>query len=76
MIVLLDNAGWADQVRPLLPGGESCVTVVTSRDCLGPLVARDGASRLHLDPLPLRAATSLLRVLIGTRAAADPRTAY
>lgn len=72
MLVLLDNAASAAQVRPLLPAGATCVTVVTSRDALAGLVARDGAVRLDLDLLPLADATSLLRAMIGARAVADP----
>jgi hypothetical protein len=72
MLVLLDNAGSADQVRPLLPGPSACAVVVTSRDSLAGLVARDGAARLDLDLLPESEAVSLLRALIGERAHADP----
>src|SRR5216683_2467376 len=72
MLVVLDNAGSAEQVRPLLPGSPGCMTVVTSRDSLAGLVARDGATRLDLDLLPLADAVSLLRALIGERADADP----
>jgi transcriptional regulator with XRE-family HTH domain len=72
MLVLLDNARSEEQVRPLLPGTASCVTVVTSRDTLAGLVARDGAARLDLDLLPEADATGLLQVLIGRRASADP----
>jgi len=72
MLVLLDNAGEAEQVRPLLPGAAGCVVVVTSRDSLAGLVARDGAQRLDLDLLPLSDAAGLLRTLIGGRADADP----
>jgi DNA-binding SARP family transcriptional activator/tetratricopeptide (TPR) repeat protein len=73
MLVVLDNARSAEQVRPLLPGSPTCVTIVTSRDSLAGLVARDGAVRLDLDLLPAADAVSLLRVLIGSRADADPR---
>jgi DNA-binding SARP family transcriptional activator/uncharacterized protein HemY len=72
MLVLLDNAGEVEQVRPLLPGAPDCVAVVTSRDALAGLVARDGAARLEVDLLPLAEAAGLLRALIGERAAADP----
>jgi predicted ATPase len=34
MLIVLDNACRVDQVRPLLPAGPSCVTLVTSRDSL------------------------------------------
>jgi tetratricopeptide (TPR) repeat protein/DNA-binding XRE family transcriptional regulator len=72
MLVVLDNAGQAEQVRPLLPGSPGCVTVVTSRDALAGLVARDGAVRLDVDLLPLAEAVELLRALLGTRVDADP----
>ena len=72
MLVLLDNAGRVEQVRPLLPGAPACVVVVTCRDALAGLVARDGAVRLEVDLLPLAEATGLLRALIGERAATDP----
>jgi hypothetical protein len=68
---VLDNAGSAAQVRPLLPGAPGCMTVVTSRDSLAGLVARDGARRVDLGLLPLPDAVGLLRVLIGSRADAD-----
>jgi DNA-binding SARP family transcriptional activator/Tfp pilus assembly protein PilF len=72
MLVVLDNARSAEQVRPLLPGTPACSVVVTSRDALAGLVARDGAHRLDLDLLPLDDAVRLLRVLIGERADAEP----
>jgi tetratricopeptide (TPR) repeat protein/transcriptional regulator with XRE-family HTH domain len=67
MLVVLDNARDAGQVRPLLPGSPGCVTVVTSRDALAGLVAGDGAVRLDVDLLPLPEAVGLLRRLIGCR---------
>jgi len=75
MLVVLDNAGSAGQVRPLLPGTGSCVVVVTSRDALAGLVSLDGAVRLDLDVLPPEDAVALLRTLIGARAAAEPGAA-
>jgi tetratricopeptide (TPR) repeat protein/DNA-binding XRE family transcriptional regulator len=75
MLVILDNAGRVEQIRPLLPGSPSCVTLVTSRDALAGLVARDGAVRLDLDLLPLAEAIGLLRALIGARVEADPDAA-
>jgi DNA-binding SARP family transcriptional activator/Tfp pilus assembly protein PilF len=72
MLIVLDNAGSVEQVRPLLPGSRSCTVLVTSRDTLPGLVARDGASRLELDLLPMREAIDLLRRLIGRRVEAEP----
>jgi DNA-binding SARP family transcriptional activator len=75
MLIVLDNAGSADQVRPLLPGTPACTVVVTSRNALTGLVARDGAARLDLDVLPLQDAIGLLRTLIGARVDAEPEAA-
>ncbi len=72
MLVLLDNARSAEQVRPLLPASAGCLAVVTSRDPMAGLVARQGAQRVELDLLPLPDAAGLLRTLVGERAAADP----
>ena len=74
-LIVLDNAGSVEQVRPLLPGGPGCVVMVTSRDTLAGLVARDGAMRLDLDLLPLPEAVGLLRALIGERVNAEPEAA-
>jgi tetratricopeptide (TPR) repeat protein len=57
---------------PLLPASPGCAVLVTSRDALAGLVARDGATRLELDLLPLTDATGLLRRLIGQRVDAEP----
>jgi DNA-binding SARP family transcriptional activator/tetratricopeptide (TPR) repeat protein/DNA-binding XRE family transcriptional regulator len=72
MLIVLDNAASADQVRPLLPGTPACTVIVTSRDALAGLVARDGATRLDLDLLPQEDAVGLLRTLIGARVDAAP----
>ena len=73
--MVLDNAATVEQVRPLLPGTETVMVVVTSRDSLAGLVALDGAHRLDLDLLPAGDAVALLTALIGDRAEADPAAA-
>jgi DNA-binding SARP family transcriptional activator/Tfp pilus assembly protein PilF len=74
-LVVLDNAATVEQVRPLLPGHPECTVVVTSRDSLAGLIARDGARRLDLDLLPLDDAIALLRELVGVRVDAEPGAA-
>ncbi|MBN6041055.1 BTAD domain-containing putative transcriptional regulator [Amycolatopsis sp. 195334CR] len=71
MLVLLDNAGSAEQVRPLLPAGSTCCTLVTSRDPLAGLVVRYGAHRIRLGRLPAPDAAGLLRELLGGDTEAD-----
>ncbi|MFC4855711.1 AfsR/SARP family transcriptional regulator [Actinophytocola glycyrrhizae] len=71
VLVLLDNAHSVAQVRPLLPAGPDCFVVVTSRDSLAGLVARDGAARVDLDRLPPAEASDLVRRLVGARADAE-----
>ncbi|MEU3604388.1 BTAD domain-containing putative transcriptional regulator [Streptomyces sp. NPDC035033] len=76
MLVVLDNARSSEQVRPLLPGGEGCVTVVTSRDRLGGLIASDAARPVPLGQLPPADATELLATVLGeARVAAEPDAA-
>ncbi|WP_203912053.1 AfsR/SARP family transcriptional regulator [Rhizocola hellebori] len=73
MLVLLDNAGDADQVRSLLPGAPGCLVVVTSRSSLAGLVATEGARPLILDLLaPAEAGELLARRLGRDRVAAEP----
>ncbi|MFF3951541.1 BTAD domain-containing putative transcriptional regulator [Streptomyces sp. NPDC001902] len=73
MLVLLDNAASAEQVRPLLPGSPSCCVVVTSRNRLGDLVARDGAHSMPLDLLlPTEARALLSEMLDAERLIAEP----
>jgi tetratricopeptide (TPR) repeat protein len=73
VLIILDNADSANQVRPLLPGSPTCRTVVTSRNRLSGLIIRDGASRITLDLLSATEANALLRDIIGeNRVAAEP----
>jgi hypothetical protein len=51
VLVVLDNAGNADHVRPLLPGGPGCLVVITSRDRLGGLTVTHGAQRIPRRPV-------------------------
>ncbi|MGK5534267.1 AAA family ATPase, partial [Streptomyces sp. URMC 129] len=61
ILIVLDNAATASQVRPLLPGTDTCLTLVTSRSRLSGLITRDGAQRLTLDVLDEPAAIELLK---------------
>ncbi|MFI6738595.1 AfsR/SARP family transcriptional regulator [Nonomuraea sp. NPDC050451] len=64
LLLLLDNARDAGQVRPLLPGGKGCGVLVTSRRMLTSL---DGVRHLQLDVLPEADAHALLGRLAGVR---------
>jgi DNA-binding SARP family transcriptional activator len=65
VLVLLDNARTADQVRPLLPGDPGCVTVVTSRDTLTGLTVTDDARLLALDVFSRDEALTLIGQMLG-----------
>jgi tetratricopeptide (TPR) repeat protein len=76
VLVVLDDASGPDQVRPLLPGNPDCAVLVTSRNRLSALVAKDGARRLTLDLLSEQAALALLGRIVGAdRVAAEPAAA-
>jgi DNA-binding SARP family transcriptional activator len=76
MLLVLDNARDAEQVRPLLPGSPGCLVVLTSRDQLTPLVVAQGAGSLRLDPLTAGQARELLICRLGRdRVAREPRAA-
>jgi tetratricopeptide (TPR) repeat protein/lambda repressor-like predicted transcriptional regulator len=65
VLVVLDNAVSAEQVRPLVPASPGCVVVVTSRKELPSLVAGHGARRLPLDRLTEAEAVDLLGRVVG-----------
>jgi len=75
MVLLLDNAHDADQVRSLLPGTVTCAVVVTSRDPLTGLAAQFGAHSLTLDVLTETEARQLLATRLGPRVSAEPDAA-
>jgi hypothetical protein len=76
MLVVLDNAATAEQVRPLLPGAAGCFALITSRSRLSGLTVREGATRLPIDVLAPDQAVNLLRQIIGsTRVKAEPQHA-
>ncbi|MFI0895395.1 ATP-binding protein [Streptomyces sp. NPDC020983] len=73
LLILLDNAADADQVRPLLPATPGCLAVVTSRHRLSGLAVREGAQRLAVDVLDEDGSIALLRsVTSGSRQEDDP----
>ncbi|MFF4603754.1 BTAD domain-containing putative transcriptional regulator [Streptomyces sp. NPDC001339] len=76
LLVVLDNARSSAQVRPLLPGGQHCATVVTSRSRLDGLVATDCARPVGVQALGHEEGAALLGAMLGTdRVDEDPAAA-
>ena len=71
-LIVLDNAGSEEQVRPLLPGETPSRAVITSRRLLAGL---EGVRRLDLGPLARPEAKKLLTGIVGERAASDEESA-
>jgi tetratricopeptide (TPR) repeat protein len=70
MLIVLDDARDAAQVRPLLPGTGSCAVIVTSRHRLSDLA---GSRLIDLDVLDNDEATELFTRIVGAdRADAEP----
>lgn len=70
LLLVLDDASGADQVRPLLPAGEGGRVLITSRRRL---VGLDADRRVSLGALTRQAAEALLTRIVGAeRAAAEP----
>ncbi|MGH3625021.1 MAG: AfsR/SARP family transcriptional regulator [Sciscionella sp.] len=61
LLLMLDNARDAEQVRPLLPGGPGCLVLVTSRTPLRRLAVGAQGRRIPLGPLSAAEAQSVLR---------------
>jgi tetratricopeptide (TPR) repeat protein len=73
ILVVLDNARDVQHVRWLLPGSPSCVVLVTSRNRLTSLYARESARHVTLDVLtPGEAHRLLARILPAARLRDEP----
>ena len=76
MLLLLDNARDAEQVRPLVPGAPGCLVLVTSRDQLAGVIVAGDAYSVTLDLLsPAEAVDLLARRLGRARVDAEPAAA-
>ncbi len=76
MLVVLDDARDAEQVRPLLPGAEGSLVLVTSREPLTGLAVTGRAEHLALDLMDAADSHELLAVRVGKpRLAAEPDAA-
>ncbi|MFI6576817.1 AfsR/SARP family transcriptional regulator [Nocardiopsis sp. NPDC050513] len=71
MLILLDNARDAEQVRPLIPGSPTCTVVITSRHRLSGLLATDAAGSVTLGPLTSTEAHQLMAARLGERRVAE-----
>jgi DNA-binding SARP family transcriptional activator len=73
VMLVLDDAGDEEQVRPLLPGRGGCLVMITSRHRLTGLAAAHGATMLTLEVLTEQEARELLARRLGIeRLAAEP----
>jgi DNA-binding SARP family transcriptional activator/tetratricopeptide (TPR) repeat protein len=76
MLVVLDNASDAAQVRPLLPGASGSLVLVTSRHQLTSLAVAEDAQLITLDVLTGTEAHELLAGRLGAgRTGAEPEAA-
>jgi tetratricopeptide (TPR) repeat protein len=72
MLVVLDNAADAAQVRPLLPGAAGCAVLVTSRV---KMVGLSGARQVDLDVMDHDEAMALMAKVVGESRVAAEREA-
>ena len=75
VLIVLDNAGAEEHVRPLLPGTTSCSVLITSRRHLVGLAVHHGAELIRLDPLAAADSVRLLREVVGDRVDYEPEEA-
>ncbi|MET9002086.1 BTAD domain-containing putative transcriptional regulator [Amycolatopsis sp. NPDC004169] len=72
VLIVLDNAASAEQVRCLLPGGPGCAVLITSRHRLAGVETALGATSLVVDELSADDSLELLTTVIGAdRVSAD-----
>ncbi|MGW0810309.1 tetratricopeptide repeat protein [Nonomuraea sp. NPDC002799] len=72
LLIVLDDADSTEQVRPLLPGGDSCAVIVTTRHVL---VGLDPDHILTLNPFTRSQATRLAGAILRRAGLNDPRAA-
>ncbi|MFJ9441066.1 AfsR/SARP family transcriptional regulator [Kitasatospora sp. NPDC101235] len=73
MLILLDNARDADQIRPLIPGVSGCAVLATSRSRLAGI---PGAQLFDVEELTPDEALALFSAIVGEqRVAAEPEAA-
>ncbi|MFJ9566887.1 ATP-binding protein [Streptomyces fuscichromogenes] len=75
LLIVLDNAASEEQVRPLLPGASSSVTVVTSRQPLAGLAVQYAARLQSVGRLPADTALELLEKSLGARVSLEREAA-
>lgn len=71
VLILLDDAHDAEQVRPLLPGAPGCVVLITTRKA----VDLPGMHYLSLEPMPPTDAATLFARASGRERTDDPHVA-
>ncbi|MEU2309382.1 AfsR/SARP family transcriptional regulator [Streptomyces misionensis] len=73
MLLVLDDAADEDQIQPLLPGGQQCAVIVTSRT---PQTGLPSLQKVRLDVLTVQDAVELLERIVGdNRVGADSAAA-
>lgn len=65
VLIVMDNVGYADQIRPLLPPAGPAQVLATSRNALASLVTIDFARTMSLEPLSTRDSRDLLNLRLG-----------
>ncbi|MGW4145046.1 ATP-binding protein [Streptomyces albogriseolus] len=76
ILIFIDNVSSVKQIRQVIPASRSSLVLITSRNRLSGLVAREGAARVTLDVLSPQESVRLLREVIGpSRVDAEPDAA-